>query len=139
MSGIRESWSNWNPSKGTLVWSCAGAVVATMLVGFTWGGWVTGGSAREQAEETAESARYELASAICVERFMRAEDAALKLTSLKDMPSYRQSTFIREGDWAVMPDRDDANYRVASDCADALAAMELPPTDAADATATQVE
>jgi len=67
---IKQRWDDLQPSKTMLVWSCAGSVVVALVVGFTWGGWVTGGTAREMAETAGEDARYGLASAICVEKFL---------------------------------------------------------------------
>ena len=128
MSRIGDRWAGWQPTKATLFWSCAASVVATMIIGFSWGGWTTGGSAREMADDAAASARHQLAAAICVDRFMRAPDAGIQLTALKDLSSYRQSSFIRDGVWAVMPDKKDAAYEVANQCAASLAALKPPAT-----------
>ena len=46
----------YRATKATLFWSCAACIVATVVVGFTWGGWVTGGTARSMAQNAAESA-----------------------------------------------------------------------------------
>jgi len=32
-----------------LVWACVATAVATMIIGFSWGGWVTGGTSRAAA------------------------------------------------------------------------------------------
>jgi len=106
-----------------------------MIVGFTWGGWTTGGSAREMAKDAAAGARDQLASAVCVERFMGAPDAGAQLAALKDLSSYRRSSFVRDGSWAVMPGKDNANSNAASDCAATLATLEVPASaEAAPAT-----
>ena len=47
---IQQRWNDLQPSKTMLFWSCAGSVAVALLVGFTWGGWVTGGTAQEMAE-----------------------------------------------------------------------------------------
>ena len=39
-----------------------------MIIGFSWGGWVTGGTSRTAAVTAGDVARGELASAICVEQ-----------------------------------------------------------------------
>ena len=46
-----------------------------MLVGFTWGGWTTGGTAQATAKKAATGARQELAAVLCVDRFKTASDA----------------------------------------------------------------
>ena len=65
MPSISEKFRDFRASKAVLFWSCAGCIIATMVVGFTWGGWVTGGSAQERADEAAEQAVAELAADIC--------------------------------------------------------------------------
>src|SRR5579871_1458566 len=82
-SGFRKSWESYRASKTTLFWSCAGCAVATMIVGFTWGGWLTGGSAQKMSETAASSARAELAAAVCVDRFMKGSDKVAQLAALK--------------------------------------------------------
>jgi hypothetical protein len=92
---IQQRWDELQPSKTMLFWSCAGSVAVALVVGFTWGGWVTGGSAQKMAGAAGDTSRYELASVICVERFLAAPDAQAQLTSLKAIDSsYRQRQFI---------------------------------------------
>ena len=123
---IQQRWTDLQPSKTMLFWSCAGSVVVALVVGFTWGGWVTGGSARDMAETAGDTSRYELASVICVERFLAAPDAQTQLTALKAIDSpYRQRQFVEEGGWATMPSKDKAALRTAELCAKVLANLEL--------------
>ncbi|HSA81924.1 MAG TPA: hypothetical protein VLE23_14000 [Geminicoccaceae bacterium] len=123
---IQQRWSDLQPTKTMLFWSCAGSVAVALVVGFTWGGWVTGGTAREMAETAGDSSRYELASVICVEKFLAAPDARAQLTELKAISSsYRQRQFIETGGWAVMPNKDKAARQSAELCAKVLANLEL--------------
>ena len=139
---ISQRWDELQPSKTMLVWACVGCIAATMVVGFTWGGWVTGGTARGMAGTAGDEARGELASVICVENFMASPDSAAQLVALKGLSgSYQQRQFVEKGGWAVMPgadaaDRQDAADRRAADlCARVLADLETgqaasvsPPT-----------
>ena len=50
--GLGQRWSEARPTKTVVFFSWVACVVATMIVGFTWGGWVTGSTARSMAEET---------------------------------------------------------------------------------------
>ena len=59
-----QRFDQFQASKTVLFWACAGSVIAATVVGFSWGGWVTGGSAREMAEESATQARQELAAVV---------------------------------------------------------------------------
>jgi hypothetical protein len=112
---------DYQPSKTVLFWGCAAAAIATMVVGFGWGGWVTGGTSRTMATTAADTARSELASAICVERFMAAPDSAARLVDLKAIPdSYKKREFVEAGGWATMPGQKTADRHGAEGCAAAL-------------------
>ncbi|MEN3147827.1 hypothetical protein ABCW43_10955 [Neorhizobium sp. IRAMC:178] len=120
---IVERFDNYQASKTVLVWACVITVIATIVVGFNWGGWVTGGSSRALSVTAGDTARGELATAICVQRFNAAPDAATKLTELKAIPdSYRKRQFIEAGGWATMPGQTSADSRIAEGCSTALAA-----------------
>jgi hypothetical protein len=124
-----QRFQDYRASKTALFWSCAGCVVATVIVGFTWGGWVTGGSARDMAEAAAEQAQAQVAAAVCVDQFMAAADARPQLASLKEnTSSWRQENFIEDGGWAVIADQE---YDGAAElCAERLIAMEVPTQEA---------
>jgi hypothetical protein len=77
---IQQRWNDLQPTKTMLFWSCLGSVVVALIVGFTWGGWVTGGTARDMAATAGDESRGELASVICVEKFQ--EEAARQATDL---------------------------------------------------------
>jgi len=52
--------------------------VALAIVGFNWGGWVTGGAADKQAVIAAHDAAVMALVPICVEHFREQSDAATK-------------------------------------------------------------
>ena len=54
-----------------ILWGAVGGAVLCAIVGFTWGGWVTGGSARQQAAGSARDAVVAALAPICAERFRR--------------------------------------------------------------------
>jgi hypothetical protein len=117
----------YRPSKAALFWSCVGCVIAALIVGFTWGGWVTGGTATEMAERAARQARAELVATVCVQRFLDASDSRAQLASLKETNSWQRDDFIEKGGWATLPGLDKPVASSADLCAERLAAMELPP------------
>ena len=131
-----QRFDQFQASKTVLFWACAGSVIAATVVGFSWGGWVTGGSAREMAEESAAQARQELAAVVCVNRFMAAPDVSAQLTALKGIErSYQRGKFVEDGGWAIMPVSSDAEAsaqvsssdqrKAAGLCAEALAKQEV--------------
>lgn len=125
-NSVGESWKNYRPYKGTLVWSFFAGVVATLVVGFGVFDWYLAGSARVLADEAAEEARAELASAICVERFMKSPDAAEQLAALKEESSWSRDGFIEDGGYVTFARVDGTIYGAAEACADALVDMKAP-------------
>ncbi len=130
----RTRWEELKEShvtKTTLVWSCVGSVVVALIVGFTFGGWVTGGTARQMEQTAGESGRFDLVSAICVERFMDQPDVREQLAELQGIRStFRQRQFIEEGNWAIMPGRDEASRQGADLCARVLANLDIEEFEA---------
>jgi hypothetical protein len=129
---FQRRWDDLQPSKTMLVWSCLGSAAVVVIAGFTWGGWVTGGTAQEMAQDAADSSRYELASTICADRFMAAPDAQAQLTALKAIESsYRQRQFIDDGGWATMPGQEKGARQTSELCAEVLDKLELDTAAAA--------
>jgi len=131
--GMSQRFQEYRPSKAALFWSCVACIVATIIVGFAWGGWVTGGSARAMAEKAADQGRAQVAAAVCVENFMAAGDARPHLASLKEITSsWQQENFIEKGGWAMIGDQ---KYDGAAElCADQLMKMEAPAAQEASST-----
>ena len=134
-TSMSERFQEYHPSKTVLLWSCAGSIAATMIIGFTWGGWVTGGTAEEMAADAADQARAETAAAVCVEEFMQQADAGVQLASLKEISSsWGREDFVEEGGWAMIADKEYAD--AAEFCAERLITMEAPTTQEAVSTET---
>ncbi|MBX9453199.1 hypothetical protein [Neoaquamicrobium sediminum] len=120
---VAQRWDDYRPTKSTLIWACAAAAVATMIVGFSWGGWVTGGTSRDLVSTAENAARGELAGDICVERFNAAPNSAARLVELKAITSSSaQRQFVEAGGWATMPGQTSPDRRGAEACAVALTA-----------------
>ena len=116
-------WEEYRPTKSTLFMACAATAVATMIVGFNWGGWVTGGTSLSEARTAGDVARGELASVICIDRFNAAPDKAAQLVALKALTdNYKQRQFVEAGGWATMPGQTTPDKLGVQACATALAA-----------------
>jgi len=115
-SGLLQRWETYRASKATLFWSCAGCAVATMIVGFTWGGWVTGGSAEKMSGAAASTARAELAAAMCVTRFMGGADMTEQLAALKASNSWNRSDLLDKAGWTTPPGAEKAVQGAADLC-----------------------
>src|SRR3546814_842895 len=109
-------------------WSSVGVAALTMIVGFTAGGWVTGGTATEQAQASTEQAVATLAANICANRFLAAPDAAHQVTMLKEVDSWKQDSFIEEGGWVTFANMKDPIDGAADLCADKVLASSSQTT-----------
>jgi hypothetical protein len=124
---IGQKIGAYQPSKTVWFWSVAGAVVLTMIVGFTWGGWVTGGGANERAEVASKKAVAELAAGICVHQFLQAGDAGLQLAELKETSSYQRDTFLEKAGWVTFAGAEKPVAGAGDLCADLLMDAEVQP------------
>ena len=76
---LSRRWEAYRPTKGVWLWTGAGCIVSTIVVGFAWGGWVTGGTATRMASDAADGARAQLAAMVCVAGFNHGPDAVAQL------------------------------------------------------------
>jgi GH24 family phage-related lysozyme (muramidase) len=127
MANIGSRWESYQPSKAVWFWSCAACVAATIVVGFTWGNWVTGGTATRMASDAANGAQAHMASASCVTRFNQGPDAVAQLAALKKAASYERGDIIQKGGWVTMPGDTNAVAGAADICAQTLMTEKLPP------------
>jgi hypothetical protein len=120
-------------------------VVVVIVLGFTWGGWVTSGTAADRAATASQQATAKLAADICAHRFLAAPDAAAQLAALQKQSTYERSDFIEKGGWVTFADAKSPVADAGSLCANELADAKLPavtpvasvPATAAATTATE--
>lgn len=117
-----NSLAQYRPTKTVWFWSSVGVAALTMVVGFTAGGWVTGGTATKQAQASTEQAVATLAANICANRFLAAPDAQRQVTLLKDVDSWKQDTFIEEGGWVTFANMQEPIDGAADLCAEKVLA-----------------
>ena len=104
-----------------LLQGMAVGAVATMAIGFGWGGWVTGGTADKSADQRADSAVMVALTPICVEKFMQSGDATANLAAIKEISSnWGQGSFLVKGGWATRPGATSPDYALARACAEKL-------------------
>jgi hypothetical protein len=115
-----DKWQEARPSKTAFFWACVASAVVTMIIGFTWGGWVRGATAQSIAEGRAEDAVAQRLAHICV--FQSHQDAARdqKLKELKALSAYDRESYVEKQGWAKMPGEQDTDTKVAEDCAGLL-------------------
>jgi Flp pilus assembly protein protease CpaA len=74
-------------------WGAVGGAIALAIIGFTWGGWVTGGTAKNMASAAATSGQQSVLVPLCVAQFMTTDGAVAKI---KATPSYNHNDIVRE-------------------------------------------
>jgi len=99
------------------LWGAAGGAAALAILGFTWGGWLTAGSAATQANQRASEAVVTALAPICADNFRRDQDTAARLVELKKVSTWEQARFIEKGGWAKMPGIESADSAMARACA----------------------
>jgi hypothetical protein len=114
---LGQKWSAARPTKTAVVWSCIASIIMTMIVGFTWGGWVTGGTALKMAEASGEDAIVKRLAPVCVVQFKQDARKMQKLQGLKETGTWEQADFVKKQGWATMPGEQEPDSKVAGECA----------------------
>ena len=102
-----------------------GALVGAALVGgvgFTWGGWVTGGTANERATAMARGHLVAAMVPVCVDMARSDPARADKLATIRAASNYQRRDALMAAGWATVPGTDAADRDIAQGC---LAALEL--------------
>ena len=111
-----SAWYQGKSLKRLLQGAAVGAV-ATLAIGFGWGGWMLGSTAKTLADSTANSAVVAAIAPICADQFQRSANSANNLTTLKKTSSYEQAAFVEKGGWATMPGSKAVDTGVPQACA----------------------
>lgn len=83
------------------IWGAIGGAVIVAIVGFTWGGWVTGKKAEAAAVERVTDAVVTALAPICVEKFNQSNDSTANLAALKALDSWSRGEYVQKGGWAT--------------------------------------
>jgi len=110
---------NWEEIKPALFGAVGGGIVLA-IIGFAWGGWVTGSTAQKMAEELAQKAVVARLAPICVEQFSQDSEKDQKLKELKEEGSWKRDDYVEKQGWATMPGEKEADSKVAGKCAELL-------------------
>ena len=102
-----------------------GAVVgaiATMVLGFSQGGWYLGSSAEKMAQQQSANAVIQALVPVCVGKSQMDPDMSAKLGQLGAIAStYERRDFVMKAGWATMPAAESPNSALAMACAETLA------------------
>ena len=103
-----------------VAWGFVIGSVITMIVGFSWGGWTTGGTTERIAMERSTAAVTAALVPVCLEKSKADPAATKKVVALKALSStYEQRDAVAKDGWATVG-AGEANTSVAEACASAL-------------------
>ena len=96
--------------------------IATMIVGFNYGGWYLRSSAETLAHKESNAAVLAALVPVCISQSQADPEGATKLKAFGAIKSScEQRDFVMKAGWATMPKADGPNQDLASACADVLA------------------
>ena len=98
------------------IWGIVGGAIAAIIVGFAWGGWVTGGTATDMQQASATSATVQALTPLCV---TKGEQEPEMLVALNEESRWQQDDFVIEAGW-VDNVREEYRTDVARTCATVL-------------------
>jgi alpha/beta superfamily hydrolase len=85
-----------------LLQGAAAGAAATMVVGFSWGGWSLGSTADKMAKDQSSLAVVAALAPVCAEKFRAQPDAAAKTVALSKVDSWKRAgEFSKE--WVILP------------------------------------
>lgn len=100
-----------------------GAVIGAVVfgvVGFSWGGWVTGGSAEEMASDMSRDSVIEALVPICLDIARTDPDRVTQLAAIREASTFRRRDAVMAAGWATVPGSDEPNRALAQACVDGL-------------------
>jgi hypothetical protein len=111
------------PSLTRLLQGAFAGFLATVIIGFSWGGWTLGSTARETAVKQTSAALVAVLAPICADKFKSATRATQNMAEFKKVNSWQQDSFIQQGGWATFPGLAGPDLAIAQACANILTAM----------------
>ena len=102
-----------------LMQGTAAGAVATIVIGFFWGGWTLGSTVEKQVKNAEQASIVRVLAPICVDKFQRSIDASANLQALNKADSWKRDEIIQQAGWATFPGSE-PDRKVAEACANLL-------------------
>ena len=84
-----------------LLQGAAVGAIATIIIGFSWGGWMLGSTAKKLASDETRSAIVTVAAPACAEHFAnKANDE--KWAEYQKVDTWRRDTYLKDAGYATM-------------------------------------
>ena len=102
--------------------AAVGAIVLA-IIGFAWGGWVTGNTAQQMAATAAENSVVNRLATICVEQYNQAPEKDQKLKTMMKKNAWERGDYVAEQGWATMPGEKNHDGTVSRKCAELISKL----------------
>ena len=102
-----------------LLQGAAVGAVATIVIGFNWGGWTLGSTAEKQVKTAEQASIVRVLAPICADKFQRSADVGANLEALKKADSWKRDEMIEKAGWTTFPGSE-PDRKVAEACANLL-------------------
>ena len=104
-----------------------GAIVgglATVFIGFNWGGWTLESNAKQMAVRDTSAALVAVLAPMCADKFRTASEAPLNMAEFNKVSSWQQDSYIQKNGWATFPGMSSPDLAIAAACAKLLSALQ---------------
>lgn len=111
-----------------------GALIGAAFVGiagFTWGGWVTGGTAHSRAMAMSRDDVVAALVPICLDMARTDPDRVEKLATIRATSTFQRRNALMNAGWATVPGSQTPNRDIAGACLASLDVDALPEDPAA--------
>ena len=98
-----------------LLQGAAAGAIATLVLGFQWGGWTLGSTADKRVKDAEQASDVRVLAPICADKFQRSADASANLEALKKADSWKRDELIEKAGWTKFPGSE-PDRRVAEAC-----------------------
>lgn len=93
-------------------------VLATLIVGFNWGGWELGGTVEKKVSAASQAALVTALAPICADKFQQAaKDDNNLIVELTAVSAWQRDTHLKKAGWATFPGGAEPDSAVAKACA----------------------
>jgi len=106
-------------TKPALTGAAVGAI-AISVIGFNWGGWVTGGTAAEMSSDTSAAAVAAALTPYCLQSSRNDPGSVAILAELESVASYRRHNIVADAGWATPLGAEESSRALADACESAL-------------------
>lgn len=90
------------------------------IVGFTWGGWVTGGTARDRAMEMARKDVVSATVPVCLDIARTDPERVEKLATIRAASTYQRRDALMKAGWSTVPGAKAPDREIVQACLSSL-------------------